>query len=82
VAGKLNYLSGFHVGEAGTGAAAVTITGLAVGTLTYEAIAPGFLNITFDPPLPASAIAGAIGVSAAANASATAVAVTANGFQA
>jgi hypothetical protein len=80
-AGKLTYITALHVGETGTGGAAVTVTGLPVG-LTFQTIAPGILNFTFDPPLPASAVNTAIVVSAAANASATAVAVTAIGFQA
>ena len=79
---RLTYITGFHVGELGTAGPAVTITGLAAGTLTFEVSAPGMLNFQFNPPLPASGANTAIVVTAAANASATAVAVAATGFQA
>ena len=81
-ANRLTHITAFHVGELGTAGAAVSVTGLAAGTLTFEVAAPGMLNFSFNPPLPASGANTAIVVTAAANASATAVAVTATGFQA
>jgi hypothetical protein len=79
-ANRLTHITAFHVGELGTGGAAVTVSGLAGGSLTFEVSAPGMLNFQFNPPLPASALNTAIVVTAAANASATAVAVAATGF--
>lgn len=78
-ADELNYLSGFSV--TGSGATtglpvSVTVTGLAVGTLTFtytfvaDVVAPNEpLNVTFDPPLPASADNTAITVTCPASGS-------------
>jgi len=81
-ANRTTFIRSFHIGALGTSGAAVTISNLAAGTLTFEAPAGQTLNYTFDPPLPATGQNTTITVSAAANASATAVAVTAVGFQA
>jgi hypothetical protein len=72
VAAKTNYLSGFQVTGAGaTGASVITVTvvGILGGTLTYfmaipagatAAVTP--LVVTFNPPIPASAVNTAITV--------------------
>lgn len=65
VAGKTNYLSGINLNGSGATAASVveaTITGLSGGTLVVTVAVPAGVtaaltpvNITFNPPLPASA---------------------------
>lgn len=71
-AAKTTYISGFQCMGLGAVAAAtveVTITGLLGGTLTYlvsvpagatVAVSPFPLDVTFNPPLPASAVNTAI----------------------
>ena len=91
-AGKLNYISGFDVTGAGATAAsviAVTVTGLAGGTQTFNLAIPAGaavgvnpLSIQFCPPFPASAVNTAIVVTAAAfGAGNTNAAVNARGIQ-
>lgn len=92
-AGKTTYISGFQVYGTGATAAAVvscTVTGI-VGPVTFTypyaavagvAVANTPLNVTFDPPLPASAANTAIVVSCPAlGAGNTNNAVNANGFR-
>jgi len=81
-ANRTTFIRSFQVGALGTGGAAVTISNLGAGTLTFQSVAGQALNYVFDPPLPATGQNTVITVGAAANASATAVAVTAVGFQA
>lgn len=76
VAGKTNYIDGFDVTGAGAtagGVGAVTVTGLAAGTLTYNLVVPTGattsiipLQVRFNKPLPASAAGVAIVVTAGA----------------
>lgn len=73
VAGKTNYCTGFEITAGGaTAASAVTaaLTGLLGGTMNYGygaplgAGVPGVpLCVTFDPPLPASAVNTAVSIS-------------------
>jgi hypothetical protein len=91
VAGKTTYISGFEITSAGATAAAVvsaTLTGLLGGTATYTytcnagaTTANPSLQVTFTPPLPASAANTAIVLTlpslGAGNTNAT---VTAHGF--
>jgi hypothetical protein len=90
--GKTNFLSGFDVYANGATAASVqtvTITGLAVGTLTYSYAIGNSVNTDlphlieyFNPPLPASATNTAIVVTCtAAGTGNTQQCVAAWGFQ-
>jgi len=87
-AGRLTFITGISVGAVGTGTETVTVGSLSTangsaGTLNFTFTAgQAPFNVTFYPPLPASAVNTTIVVTAAANASATAVSVTAIGFQA
>jgi hypothetical protein len=91
-AGKTTYLSHATITGAGaTGASVVTaaITGLKGGTMSYSVPVPAGvavgitpLNLTFDPPLPASAVNTAIVVTLPSlGAGNTNAAVSASGFQ-
>lgn len=91
VAGKTNYISGFEVtgGGATAGAVvAVTVTGVLGGTLNYVFAAPTGatvgatpLVVTFNPPLPASAVNTAITVNVPSlGAGNTNAAATVHGF--
>jgi len=80
-AGKTTYLCSVQIGEAGTGSATATAFNTVSGNLNYVVAAPGNFTITYNPCVPANAVATSIPVTAVANAQATAVAVTATGFQ-
>lgn len=64
VASVTNYLCGFDVSYVGgTASGQVTVTGLLMGTLTYNILAsatPGLLPVRFNPCVPASAVNTAI----------------------
>jgi hypothetical protein len=91
-AGKLTYISGFHVTGLGATAGsviAVTVTGLLGGTQTYNytvttgaGLASGNLDVEFGVALPASALNTAIVVNVPSfGAGNTAEAVSAHGYQ-
>src|SRR5262249_12375768 len=67
-ANRTTFIRSCQVGALGTSGAAVTISNLAVGTLTFQSVAGQSLTFTFDPPLPATGQNTTITVSAAANA--------------
>lgn len=91
-AGKTNYLDGFDVTGAGAtagGVGAVTVTGLAAGTIIYNLVVPAGvttsiipLQVRFNKPLPASAANTAIVVTVGAfGAGNTSSVATAYGFR-
>jgi hypothetical protein len=87
-ANRVTYITGLSAGAAGTGTESVTVGSLSTangsaGTLNFTFVAgQGPFNVSFNPPLPASAVNTTIVVTAGAHASATAVSVTAVGFRA
>lgn len=92
VAGRTTYITGFEITSSGATAALVvnpTITGTVTGTLTYVYAAVAGVTlinqplvVTFNPPIPASAINTAIVVTLPSlGAGNTNAAVVAHGFQ-
>lgn len=91
VAAKTNYLTGFQITAAGATAAAcvnATVAGVITGTMTYTFCVPAGtaagatpLSVSFNPPIPASAVNTAIVVTLPAlGAGNTNAAVSAQGF--